>query len=354
MSQGRTLRQEFEHAHKLLELLKSSPNRPDSPEYQKLVAETLKSFNQCKEFVYKLSLFSDNESREDISTNDIKYLTVEYYMGMVTEKSQRLSRLDTIKLAIDYYFKFLKDLRNYGLLENVISKRIQETLSTGKITLGDVKSTNPATMRAEKIERFKKTKELQEKIKELSSSTDEEALREVEFTRLESFAVEAVSSLDMLNTELDMVVRFPTPGSATVDQHGEEARNDKRFELRGSEKGYTDKVEARLTNKNLPILSKTGKVNRPFTIVSTKRDQIQRRVMGTGQYLPTMSVEEYLEEEMKRGGIIQGGGPSSKQDDSSEDEDDEEKANQKTLKAREWDEFVEANPKGSGNTINRG
>ncbi|KAF5093204.1 hypothetical protein D0Z00_004189 [Geotrichum galactomycetum] len=209
-------------------------------------------------------------------------------------------------------------------------------------------------MRAEKIERFKKAKELQEKIKALESSTDEEALRDAEFARLESFAVEAVSSLDMLNTELEMVARFPPPGSITVDQHSAEARKDERVGPKEFEKGYTDKVEARLTNKNIPILSKDGKVNRPFTIVSTKRDQIQRSVMGTGQHLPTMSVEEYLEEEMKRGGIIQGGGPSSKKDDSSDDEDDEEKADQKTYKARQWDEFVEANPKGSGNTINRG
>lgn len=354
MSNGRTLREEFEHAHSLLGALKSSPNRPDSPEYQLLVAETLKSFNQCKDFVYKLSLFSDNESREDISTSDIKYLSIEYYMAKTTERSQRLSRLDTIKLAIDYYFKFLKNLRNYGLLEEVLPKRIQETLSTGKITLGDVKSTNPATTRAEKIERFKKVKELQAKIKALESSTDEEALRDAEFARLELFAVEAVSSLDMLNTELEMVARFPPPGSITVDKHSAEALKDDRVGPREFEKGYTDKVEARLTNKNLPILSKDGKVNRPFTIVSTKRDQIQRNVMGTGQHLPTMSVEEYLDEEMKRGGIIQGGGPSSKKDDSSDDEDDEDKVDQKTYKARQWDEFVEANPKGSGNTINRG
>ena len=36
------------------------------------------------------------------------------------------------------------------------------------------------------------------------------------------------------------------------------------------------------------------------------------------------------------------------------DEDNVEKADQETMKAREWDEFVEANPKGSGNTLNRG
>lgn len=355
MEEGRTLKQEFEHAVSIGESLKTFMGRPDSPEYQALVAQALKSFNKCKEFVYKLSLYSDNESREDISTNDIKYLSVEYFMGQLTEKSQRLARLDTIKLAIDYYFKYLKDLKNYGLLDKVLSKRIQDTVSTGKITLRDIKSSDPSTMRAEKIERFKKGKELEQKIASLSSSADDEVIREIQFARLEVLAIEAVSALDMLNTELDMVSRFPPPGSVSLAQHSAMEDSDDRTEKKEFAKSYTDKVEARLTSKDVPLLTKDGKINRPFTIVSSKREQLQRKVMGTGQYLPTMSVEEYLEEEMKRGGIIQGGGPSSKKDDEdSESESDEEKEDEKTYKARQWDEFVEANPKGSGNTINRG
>lgn len=355
MDQGRTLKQEFEHASSLAASLKSFAGRPDSPEYQAIVAESLKSFNKCKEFIYRLSLYSDNEGRDDIATNDIKYLSVEYYMGQLTEKSQRLARLDTIKLAIDFYFQYLKDLRNYGLLDNILSKRIQETLSSGKLTLRDVRPTDPSAMRAEKIERFKKSKELQQRIESLSSSTDDDIVREVQFAHLEALALEAVSALDMLNTELDIVSKFP-PQPVSVGQHSALEAADNRTENKEElGKSYTDKLEARLTSKTLPLLTKDGKVNRPFTIVGSKREQLQRKVMGTGQYLPTMSVEEYLDEEMKRGGIIQGGGPSSKKDDEDSDsESDEEKENEKTYKAREWDEFVEANPKGSGNTINRG
>lgn len=353
MEQGRSLKQEFEHASSLAASLKSFNGRPDSPDYQAIVAASLKSFNRCKEFVYKLSLYSDNEGREDIATNDIKYLSVEYHMGQLTEKSQRLARLDTIKLAIDYYFKFLKDLRNYQLLDKVLSKRIQDTISTGKITLRDIKPTDPSTLRAEKIERFKKTKELEQRIESLKSSTDDEVVRDLQFAQLEELALAAVASLEMLNMELDIVAQFPDP--INKKEHQEMEADDKRSEKREFKDSFTEKLESRLTNKDIPLLGKNGKVNRPFTIVGSKREQLQRKVMGTGQYFPTMSVEEYLDEEMKRGGIIQGGGPSSKKDDEdSESESDEEKRDAETYKAREWDEFVEANPKGSGNTINRG
>ena len=66
-----------------------------------------------------------------------------------------------------------------------------------------------------------------------------------------------------------------------------------------------------------------------------------------------MTIDEYLEEEKRRGGMVDGGGAQSGRP-AEPDEDSLEKADADTMKAREWDEFTEANPKGSGNTINRG
>lgn len=66
-----------------------------------------------------------------------------------------------------------------------------------------------------------------------------------------------------------------------------------------------------------------------------------------------MTIDEYLEEERRRGGIIEGGGPASAVRPEP-DEDNMAKADEETMKARAWDEFTEANPKGSGNTLNRG
>ena len=66
-----------------------------------------------------------------------------------------------------------------------------------------------------------------------------------------------------------------------------------------------------------------------------------------------MSIDDYLEEERRRGGIIDGDG-SSQQAPVEVDEDNMALIDAETMKAREWDEFVEANPKGAGNTLNRG
>ena len=101
-----------------------------------------------------------------------------------------------------------------------------------------------------------------------------------------------------------------------------------------------------------PILSKEGKPLKPFVLLDN-RQKLREGVFRPGHSLPTMTIDEYLEEEKRRGGIIEGGGEQS---DVAEmvDEDDLVKADAETMKARQWDEFVEANPKGSGNTLNRG
>lgn len=99
-----------------------------------------------------------------------------------------------------------------------------------------------------------------------------------------------------------------------------------------------------------PILDKSGKPLQPFVLLD-KRQELRKGVFKPGHNLPTMSIDEYLEEEKRRGGIIEGGGENPQK---VVDEDDLEAADRETMKKREWDEYVEANPKGSGNTLNRG
>ena len=74
--------------------------------------------------------------------------------------------------------------------------------------------------------------------------------------------------------------------------------------------GYSD----RLDNPNVftnssggPLLSADGKPLRTFTILDS-REQIRKGVFRPGHNLPTMTIDEYLEEERRRGNIIEGGG----------------------------------------------
>lgn len=101
-----------------------------------------------------------------------------------------------------------------------------------------------------------------------------------------------------------------------------------------------------------PILSKDGRPLRPFTLLDT-RQRLQQGVFRPDHNLPTMTIDEYLEEEHRRGGIIEGGGEQSGIKPQV-DEDDMDIADKETIKARAWDDFKDENPRGAGNTMNMG
>ena len=155
----------------------------------------------------------------------------------------------------------------------------------------------------------------------------------------------------MIAQELKILTLLPMSVSPQPQQL--EADHRERSGLRKDE--YSDRLDgSQLLNKNKagPILDKNGKPLKPFTILGN-RQALRNGVFQPDHSLPTMTIDEYLEEEKQRGGMIDRAGEQSGIA-SKPDEDDMDKADIETMKAREWDEFTEANPKGSGNTMNRG
>jgi immunoglobulin-binding protein 1 len=128
---------------------------------------------------------------------------------------------------------------------------------------------------------------------------------------------------------------------------------DSRDKDHRAQNGYSERLDGPVTQvrRGGPLLSTSGKPLQPFTLTD-KRTQLRDGVFRPSHNLPTVSIDEYLEEEKRRGGIIDGGGNNAAAPEI--DEDNMALADAETMKAREWDEFTEANPKGSGNTLNRG
>lgn len=159
--------------------------------------------------------------------------------------------------------------------------------------------------------------------------------------------MQTIQTLEMIKLEADLLARAPPPQESKP-----EPSQDMRQRSRGVPE-YSEKLET--INHNLKggaMLSKDGKPLRPFVLLD-KREQLKAGVFRPSHSLPTMTIDEYLEEERRRGGIIEGGGEASGIKPEV-DEDDYELADKETMKAREWDEYVEANPKGWGNTLNKG
>ncbi|KAI0899861.1 TAP42-like family protein [Annulohypoxylon nitens] len=362
MSQeSRTLKSAFEAAEKKRIALEGA-YEANSPTFREDVAEALKSYHECIQIINKISLFSPNEELEDIATSDLPYLLVNYHIAELLQKistSTPLARKTTLKVTREAYEQFLHLLDNYSILSPSDTK-LFAAYNEGPEAFSTISNADPAARRNAKIANFKMEKELKNKLAYMRSSPryledggDEEAVRELYLTNIAFCTHMAFQGLEGINREMEILAQAPLPlmpTSSTVEDD-ERRRKESLDKVAYSERLDTPLNGLSSLNKG-PLLSQEGKPLRPFTLTSN-RQELQRGVFRPGHNLPTMSIDEYLEEERRRGNIIEGGGEASGRQPEP-DEDNYEKADAETMKAREWDEFKEDNPKGSGNTLNRG
>jgi immunoglobulin-binding protein 1 len=343
----------------------------NSATYQSLLEGALKSYTEFQDLAERSSLFSPNETLEDIASGDIQYLTAAYYLAELTTRlaGDQSARKQNLEKARWWYRSFLSRLDSYDILSKS-DEKLFEQFKDNPDTFSTASTTDAAARRAAKIARFREEKALKQKLEvgpkssrgmqktngrqhlrqnPTALSTDEEALRNLHLTNIAFLVHQTFASLESIAQELQILSMAPPQPPAS-----QAAPHDSRQTGRDGD-GYSDRLDGPMLNRlpnSGPLLSKDGKPLRPFTLLDN-RQRLRDGVFRPGHNLPTMSIDEYLEEERRRGGIIEGGGEASGRKPEV-DEDDMEAADQETMKARYWDEFKEDNPRGSGNTLNRG
>ncbi|KAK8105451.1 TAP42-like family protein [Apiospora kogelbergensis] len=330
------------------------------PTYREDLEFALKAYQECLRYISQISLFSNNESIEDINTSDLPYLLVSFRIAELLQKisvSTPLERRAALRTTREAYEQFLHLLDNYGLL-SPSDLRLFSMYQEDPERFSTISTTDPAARRNAKIANFKHEKEMKQKLeymrhspRHLENGGDEEAVRELHLANTSYCAYMTFQALEGISREMDVLAQAPVPLIPTTTTVEEDER---RRQSPTEADDYSGRLDAPFQGMRSsgPLLSQDGKPLRPFTLTNGRQD-LQQGVFRSGHNLPTMSIDQYLEEERKRGGIIEGGGEASGRQ-ATPDEDNYEKADAETMKAREWDEYVEANPKGSGNTLNRG
>ncbi|KAF8477225.1 TAP42-like protein [Kalaharituber pfeilii] len=353
-SSDHSLRSTFDSAEGLRQSLEQTFDC-NCESYQSKLKDAISAYQDCKKLIQDLSLFSPNESLEDVASSELKYMLINFYLGELIMKEKGIDRKTTLLRAQASYKSFLHLCDMYEIL-NKADREIFESLSkaASATNLSHLPS-DPGTRRQAKIARFRQEKELKTKLEALAKSTnlnvDEYDIRELYKTTIAYSIMQSLQALEGILLELDILKLAPP---ADEERPWEDPTQDNRLRA-ASRDGYSDRLDHPSTfmDKNGgPLLSADGKPLRPFTILDN-REEIRKNVFRSSHNLPTMTIDEYLEEERRRGNIIEGGGEQSGLQPEP-DEDNYEKADAETMKAREWDEFVEANPRGSGNTLNRG
>ncbi|KAF1982201.1 type 2A phosphatase-associated protein 42 [Aulographum hederae CBS 113979] len=351
--QPQSLRGLFSQAEEKRAQLDAYPSS-NSPSYQESLRSTISDYEECLRVSDQVTLFSPNETLEDVSSGDLQYMLITYYLAELILRINGGSRKANLESASTQYEKFLKLLDSYDMLSKG-DARLLEQYRENRKSFSTASITDAAARRETKISRFKEENTMKRKLEHLRQNptaleNDEAALRDLNLTRLSLATHQTFQTLESTAQELQILALAPPEPTNGQPQ----ASADIRERTGRGQDSYSERLDNpnRMGGLSGPILSADGKPLRPFTLLDT-RARLQQGVFRPDHSLPTMTIDEYLEEEKKRGGMIEGGGEQS-MIRPEVDEDDFDKADEETMKARAWDEFTEENPKGAGNTLNRG
>ena len=288
-----------------------------------LDSSLVKKLEALSSAVSKLSIFSNNEEFDDVDTDDLGFALADFWLASALTKdeigaqpnpSRRISRLETAKAHLE---RFLLRCTNLKLYKPKSEKEESKTKKTAPIS------------REEKISRFKAKKYATENLK---NSADE---REQWKFRLEAACMDALDEIDAIDRELEILQYMAKQGPMLN-------------EIQQSPHIVNKPIEITKIGKNLEI----------------KKETLQAGVFKPYHNLPTVSLEEYAELEMKK---LEEQEKRNKQKALEEAEhgpknisltelyeqgleDDTKLEENATMKARKWDDWKDGVPKGSGIT----
>lgn len=243
--------------------------------FQAKIKKCIQLFEDCTRLVSICGLFSSNENYAELPTNDLKYLLLPYFLGMLSQKICGGSRADIIEAAEVYFKDFLIRCSDYELHEISTSNAIVKSTDTGA-TSHDIRVlTQMVTSRNQKLEKYRQRKELEDQIGILKKAMkmehiEDETKREFYVNLLKLSIIDAQEELASIEQEKQMLQFM---------------KNGPQIEVK---------------NPNKPkCCDKTWRPLRPIIIT---KDLAQKAVYGLGYpSLPTMTVAEFYDQRVRDG-----------------------------------------------------
>jgi hypothetical protein len=155
----RTVFSEAESRRKQLDNISSST----SSAFQQNLATAINDYEESLRIAAQVSLFSPNETLDDINTGNLQFLLINYYLAELILKKTAADRKQSLLQARSHYERFLKLLDSYDMLSKSDTK-IYERYTETPDTFSTAPVTDAAARRDTKIARFKAEKELKSRI----------------------------------------------------------------------------------------------------------------------------------------------------------------------------------------------
>ncbi|PIN27122.1 Protein phosphatase 2A-associated protein [Handroanthus impetiginosus] len=370
----------------------------DSSVDQDIVRKGCELLKKCEEMIGKLGLFSPNETKEDISTTNLKYLLVPYYLAELTEKISEEDRIQILKASQAKLKEFISFCE---AMELVPAEELESSTQLMGNTFAD--------RRAKKIARFKRQKAAESKLLEIKErkerrgrstrasalstpvdageedmeDDDGEEEREAWLTTISLVLCKAFDLLEMLKKEEEMLIAIKERQSQEGNNEISKSTLDERTQK--AEAWHRDAaMKAYYTKPATPITCATfaqdvieGRANvsqlhehkhkpmifGPASLVgrnpTSERERMAAQVFQPHYRLPTMSIEEAGLKEMEimnkwqenTAKFIEEANSSWYKDKrtSRPGEEDDEDDDAAQDRARAWDDWKDDNPRGAGN-----
>ncbi|KAK6250752.1 hypothetical protein SCA6_004757 [Theobroma cacao] len=364
---------------------------------QDLVKKGSEVLGKCEDMISKLGLFSSNETKDDISTTNLKYLLVPFYLAELTEKLVQDDRIQILKTSQSKLKEFISFCE---AMELVPQEELEASAQGASNSFADRRALKIARFRRQRAAEAKLT-EIKERKERRGRSTKAAALstpveageedeqdddgeeeREAWLTTILLAICKAFDLLEMLKKEEEMLSAIKEKQLKEGEKGFSQAILDDR--TKKAEAWHRDAAaRARYTKPAPPITCATfaqdvieGRANvaqahdhkhqpmifGPQSLIggslTNERQRMAAQVFQPGHRMPTMSIEEAGLREMEmmnkwqeRNAKMFEEATSAWYKDSpklgpSEDDEDDDAAQEK---ARAWDDWKDDNPRGAGN-----
>lgn len=356
------------------------------------IRQGLTLFNEISRRVHSLGLLSSNEELDDVATADLKYVLVDFYLGILHsqvplegEKGDMGKRQIGIGKALTSFETYMQRCEQLGLLKGEDQQawagaraeeeeegsadghdddqRRRAVLPTKGI---GVSSGNMNVQRTQKIERFRKLKTARERLRVLNhllvkvkdstkeagageqgknreepSGEEEELERERSKLWIKMGVWKVLDEWTMLKQEQEILAMMRTQGG------------ERRKEEKGTQ-GSSARGGVQVTH-----IDKTG----PGGQLRIRQEDLRARVFQPGYTLPTVSLEEFAAQELaaaqerkakeeRRAGNLSEPRRYAQLEEEGK-EDDARLVEEAAYQDRTWDDWKDAHPRGSGNKLGK-
>lgn len=339
-------------------------------------SDAVASLTQLQEGIARASIFSSNETLEDLSTNSIPLLALEHHLAMALTQVPTLgplgmaNRKQNLERALDLWSVFYRTLERFEMLSTADAKQFQILEDLGS-SADDVSETArmapPTTNRDAKIARFQAKKQAEQEQQRLKAMTerrrrlgigenetldgydDESLQREIALKGMDIFKQEAIEEWTGVIRELPMIARM------VKQQEMQSSGGDDRYR-----NGEGADTRRRPDPQSMPPLQLTHITKDASGQIQIRRDTARNEVFRRGWNQPTMSIEELAERE-----VADAMAREERQKQAEEQQREAPRRYEQLVKDgledradlvdasadldRKWDDWKDENPRGSGN-----